>query len=63
MSLPIGKKMYWVDRYPSLACNFKTFAKEKDYDDLSRHSNQLQKLKLQPYPRERRAFKNYFGYT
>jgi hypothetical protein len=41
MSLPIGKKMghSWL-------ANFKTFAKEKDYDDLSRHINQLLKLKL-----------------
>jgi hypothetical protein len=35
----------WTDTHPWLV-KFETFAKKKDYDDLSKHINQLQKLKL-----------------
>jgi hypothetical protein len=48
----------WTDTHPWLV-KLKTFAKEKDYDDLSKHINQLQKLKLWPYSKGEESILNY----
>jgi hypothetical protein len=54
------KCLGWRENHP-WHVKFKTFAKEKDDDDLSRHINQLQ-IEALALPKGDESILNYFGY-